>query len=417
MKKVLFLVVMVGSILPVKGEDITFEEILLNPKILNSNEFFGHCGYYAAIYGEDNREDYCAHNLILRSLAHSVAALFSIKDEGDPIREGKEDYYLLGETTLGESFSLAPGERFSSQPSLSFCSGFLVGDDLLATAGHCIYDEKENNPKNPKLREMIKCENIKVVFGYRKNLDGMIPKKIHKDNVYDCKKVVAISYKSGPDYAVIQLDRKVKGRRPLPINRENADLKEGTKLFVIGHPSGLPLKIAGDAEVRFLRKEDWLFFANLDTFAGNSGSPVINAETLLVEGILVRGLPDYMEMDNGLTRAIVYPSSWGKERVTKISILERYIPYNFVEKKAVEMNRKAVEKKSTLYEMLRSEYAKEEYEMMIRAYEESKKRSKEEQKRNKTKKRDKKLEKKLDFSTVAFDFNPDERITNSINYW
>jgi hypothetical protein len=37
-----------------------------------------------------------------------------------------------------------------------------------------------------------------------------------------------------------------------------------------------------------------LFFrSNLDTFSGNSGAPVINIETGVVEGVLVRGSEDY----------------------------------------------------------------------------------------------------------------------------
>jgi hypothetical protein len=35
------------------------------------------------------------------------------------------------------------------------------------------------------------------------------------------------------------------------------------------------------------------FVANLDTYGGNSGSPVFNSETHKVEGILVRGETDF----------------------------------------------------------------------------------------------------------------------------
>ena len=36
------------------------------------------------------------------------------------------------------------------------------------------------------------------------------------------------------------------------------------------------------------------FSANLDTYGGNSGSAVFNANTGVVEGILVRGATDYV---------------------------------------------------------------------------------------------------------------------------
>ena len=66
----------------------------------------------------------------------------------------------------------------------------------------------------------------------------------------------------------------------------------------MGHPSGLPMKIAGGSKVHALEKH--YFVANLDTFTGNSGSPVLNEKTGLVEGILVRGGKDYIfDFDEG----------------------------------------------------------------------------------------------------------------------
>jgi ankyrin repeat protein len=62
---------------------------------------------------------------------------------------------------------------------------------------------------------------------------------------------------------------------------------------VIGSPSGLPLKVASGAKVRD-NLHPFYFNANLDTFQGNSGSAVFNAETGVVEGILVRGEEDFI---------------------------------------------------------------------------------------------------------------------------
>ena len=45
--------------------------------------------------------------------------------------------------------------------------------------------------------------------------------------------------------------------------------------------------------------------ANLDTFMGNSGSPVFNKETGLVEGILIEGAEDLEDdLDNLCTRSV-----------------------------------------------------------------------------------------------------------------
>ena len=64
-------------------------------------------------------------------------------------------------------------------------------------------------------------------------------------------------------------------------------------MLVIGHPSGLPTKIANRAYVRS-NSHAAFFQANLDTYGGNSGSAVFDALTGVVEGILVRGERDYI---------------------------------------------------------------------------------------------------------------------------
>jgi hypothetical protein len=84
----------------------------------------------------------------------------------------------------------------------------------------------------------------------------------------------------------------VAGRRPLAV-RSAGRVAKGQPLFVIGHPNGLPTKFADGAQVRGNAHKDF-FVANLDTYGGNSGSPVFNAVSLEVEGILVRGENDFV---------------------------------------------------------------------------------------------------------------------------
>jgi hypothetical protein len=73
--------------------------------------------------------------------------------------------------------------------------------------------------------------------------------------------------------------------------RQKGRVKKGVELIVIGHPLGLPRKYSGGAIVTKSRFN--VFFSNLDTYGGNSGSAVINLETLEVEGILIAGQPDW----------------------------------------------------------------------------------------------------------------------------
>ena len=97
-------------------------------------------------------------------------------------------------------------------------------------------------------------------------------------------------------------------------------------MFVIGHPVGLPLKVAAGASVRDAGKIGY-FVADLDTFGGNSGSPVFNTATKKIEGILVRGDTDFIKSPAGCTTMATYEQTSGRgEDVTKISVVTADIP-------------------------------------------------------------------------------------------
>ncbi|MFC1521348.1 serine protease [Elusimicrobiota bacterium] len=132
------------------------------------------------------------------------------------------------------------------------------------------------------------CKSTKFVFGFAVNNEGEYPETVPADNVYGCREVRARYFDYyGADFAFVQLDREVSGRIPLKLNTAEAISKDAA-LVVAGYPDGLPVKIAGNAKVLDpMLKRDY-FVANLDVFIGTSGGPVVNANTLLVEGILVR---------------------------------------------------------------------------------------------------------------------------------
>ncbi|MHC5879715.1 hypothetical protein ACYT69_12390, partial [Streptococcus pyogenes] len=71
--------------------------------------------------------------------------------------------------------------------------------------------------------------------------------KIKSKDVYRCREIVGQKLTMGlfatKDYAVIKLDRVVTDRQPLQF-RKKGSIDKGTDVLVIGHPSGLPLKIA-----------------------------------------------------------------------------------------------------------------------------------------------------------------------------
>lgn len=207
---------------------------------------------------------------------------------------------------------VCPTERFAQQYVLPFCTGFLVQPDVVVTAGHCIASQ-------------LDCEKTSFVFDFGIYEGGsQAPTQISKSKVYSCKKLLgrALGGNTDPDWAVVQLDRLVCDRDALPLSQRKAS--SGNPLVLIGHPSGLPTKVADGANVRDLYTH--FFDANLDSYGGNSGSPVFNANTGEIFGILVRGEKDFV--DQGSCKVSNRCSNTGcfGEDVTYIEKVFNYTP-------------------------------------------------------------------------------------------
>jgi hypothetical protein len=272
------------------------------------------------IYGEDNRMEIYEVSPFERHLARSTATMVHKQN----ISQNNIRGYTLNQSSLrefmefqteemsevmGETITFCQEEKFVDQPSAGSCSGFLIGPDLLVTAGHCA--ELENF-----------CSDYKWVFDYKVDEESQkAGSDLKYDDIYSCKKVISskLDMPKSLDYALIQLDRKVIGRRPLDYRREGT-VEAGAEIMVIGSPSGLPLKVANGARVRS-NDHSAYFSANLDTFQGNSGSAVFNAKTGKVEGILVRGEEDYVfDSKRKCVRANVCPEGGCRgEDVSRLS--------------------------------------------------------------------------------------------------
>lgn len=229
------------------------------------------------IYGVDDRRDiYEEFDPMFLELSRSTAAMIPT----DKIRKGTTETVIVGKTL--EQRGICSHAAFANQGTAANCSGFLIADDILVTAGHC-------------MKSQSSCDNYKWVFDYAyESSDITANITVDNDNVYGCKEIIAqeLNSQNKNDFAIVRLDRKVSNRASLKV-RTSGKVSKTDELVVIGHPTGLPTKIADNAFVR-ANTNDIYFVTNLDTFGGNSGSAVFNAQTGEVEGILVRGEQDYV---------------------------------------------------------------------------------------------------------------------------
>jgi hypothetical protein len=265
------------------------------------------------IYGEDARRDfYAMEDAHWQELSQSTVALIDHRDMIASVES--PDHYDLKTRVYGQRFHLCKDEAFYDQPSVSFCSGFLIGATTLVTAGHC-------------MRNQYNCENVRFTFNYKLRQADAYPYQVAKEDVFYCDHIIHTETNgiTGRDFAIIRLDRAVTDHPPLPL-RAGGRISEGEELSVIGYPSGLPLKFSDEGVIRN-NDNPHFFVTNLDTYGGNSGSAVFNSRTRLVEGILVRGETDFVyDPDSACRRSkVCLPNGCRGEDVVRISTIYDYI--------------------------------------------------------------------------------------------
>jgi hypothetical protein len=283
--------------------DLSFEELtdslITKPREVDSQEYqalrFGIQSEILkrekTIYGVDDRQEIIqVDEPAVQKVSRSVVALFSasrLKDIGN-------DSFELILRRHGDAKGLCAGQLFENQSSGAFGSGFLVAKDIVATAGHCI--------------QLSSLHTVRFVFGFKVvTPPDEISFRVPSSEVYSAKRVIGRRLTaSGADWCLVQLNREVDNHDPLVLRK---DVSVGDKVYVVGHPSGLPMKFAaGGAEIRVVNDE--CFIANLDTFGGNSGSPVFSVTHNEVVGVLVRGQADYIDNELGSCRiAASYPTT------------------------------------------------------------------------------------------------------------
>jgi V8-like Glu-specific endopeptidase len=263
----------------------------------------------AIVYGNDDRtEVYSSSDSAYRDITmDSIVAFMS----PDAIDMSNSQNVRFSSEDLSSRYGLCSGERFSNQPTAAWCSGTLIDDDLVLTAGHCITSDAD-------------CRGARIVFNYYYESNGTLA-TVTSSDVFSCTALRAHALVDGRDgnfdYAIIQLDRPAAPRHsPARVSTDTRRISEGTDVTVIGSGSGLPAKIDTGGSVRSARATTRDYFvATTDTFGGNSGSGVFDNSSHDLVGILVRGDTDYV-LDGGCYRVnTCSENSCGGESITYVA--------------------------------------------------------------------------------------------------
>lgn len=231
------------------------------------------------IYGEDGRRE---ANAIDPALAARAVAL---------VPAGMMVGGALRAPRLGERLSFCEGVRFVDQPSAAKCSGVLVDDRTVLTAGHCVPDQAA-------------CEALSFAVGF--TVGSTLAS-------YACDELLVSS--ATPDRALVRLAEAVPD--VAPVDTTDA-ITVGDPLVTVGHPLGVPTKIDTTGVMTATAGAD-TFVAALDVYEGSSGSGVYDRAGRLA-GIVVRGRADFaFDLDDGCYYPLRYDETGGEELVVRSS--------------------------------------------------------------------------------------------------
>ena len=209
-----------------------------------------------------------------REILLRAEAVALVVERASLTRVGAQVYTLDLSHRLGQVHRLCPSEPFAEQPVTGIGTAFLLEGDVFMTADHVM----QGDPNQ-----------YAVVFGYEmKTRSGVVTWAVSAFDIYYPTRVAA-RYAT-EDLVLFHVDRPT-GRPPLRW-KASRTLQIGEPVYMIGHPMGLPKKVALNSSIRGTASAEY-YHTTLDAFAGNSGSPVFSLRDHSVIGVLVAGSQDY----------------------------------------------------------------------------------------------------------------------------
>lgn len=184
---------------------------------------------------------------------------------------------------------------------------------MILTAKHCVF-----NMESDEAPEVEEYHNYYWVFGlYVEGGTSNLNLVVKNTHIFVTEQVLQYSQAEPGDWALVLVGGESHSTLTFPkLPLYKGTPKVGDELWMLGYPDGLPLKYTDNG--RIVKVDNCNFHHNLDSFHGNSGSPIIRMADDTVCGILISGCDDYYidESDNKLKRK-VYP-----EHPTTLSDIE-----------------------------------------------------------------------------------------------
>jgi len=179
-----------------------------------------------------------------------------------------------------------PDSEPGNVQGVRWCTGTLIGDNLVLTAGHC-FDVDANGWSTPKRNGMsLLPEELAPLFNANFNFQRNPITKINRDpDVYPV--VELLEYRHGSlDYAIVRLGVAQDGTaanqryRTADFDSSVEALTNATALTMIQHPAGDPKKIEAGPKNNVMGSS--ITYSDLDTRGGSSGSGVLDSNGRII---------------------------------------------------------------------------------------------------------------------------------------
>ena len=298
----------------------------------------------------------------LENNARSVVMIVKKSDLSSSINNSGETIYEINAKPLNERKVVVGGKKVPYKSDLpishrltanSLGTGFFYEEKWIVTAAHVLFP--------PFLS--IPLSEIRFIRGWdieedKEDVVGT-PRRlfVKKSSVFKAVKtnlVPDLDYllsSRGDDHAVIEVtpedkssirdlsDHKWLDSKHLSPHSEYEELREGSKVYGLGHGLGMVLKLSPCGEIIKNEKASQFFYCQLDAFSGNSGTAIFDSRNHKLIGMLVRGKKDFFfPKDSGKSEVVpgVLAGPKSREECQKIDFLRNYsinkeVSYNLIE--------------------------------------------------------------------------------------
>ncbi|MDB4960580.1 MAG: endopeptidase [Myxococcales bacterium] len=178
--------------------------------------------------------------------------------------------------TCRDKFNACPNVPYAWQETVGHCSAIAVANDMVLTARHCLTLTAQGK---------IPRDTYYAIFGYRLARGELPTNQVAAGEWHQLTAVVAKS-NTLSDWILVRVAPAIQSSHlgALVVDSEPVS----SNVYALGHPLGLPLKVAGGVVRRVQKGSIW---TNLDSYPGNSGGPVFLKSSHRFVGMVSAGLP------------------------------------------------------------------------------------------------------------------------------